>query len=68
MGDRLKVAITAPPVDGKANQHLLKFMAKQFGVSRSQVAVVSGMSSRDKTICIQHPKKLPESFQVAEFD
>ena len=43
MGERLKIAITAPPVDGKANQHLQQFLAKQFGISRSQVSIESGL-------------------------
>ena len=50
IGDRLKVFIMAPPVAGKANQHLVKFVAKQFGVPTSQVAVVRGVASRDKTV------------------
>lgn len=35
-GDELKVAITAPPVDGQANSHLVKFLGKQFRVAKSQ--------------------------------
>lgn len=35
-GDELKVAITAPPVDGRANAHLTKYLAKQFRVAKSQ--------------------------------
>ena len=38
-GDEVKVAITAPPVDGQANSHLVKFLGKQFRVAKSQVAV-----------------------------
>ncbi len=38
-GDKLKVAITAPPVDGQANAHLVKFLAKQFRVAKSQVLI-----------------------------
>ncbi|MEZ6127710.1 MAG: DUF167 family protein [Planctomycetaceae bacterium] len=64
MADRLKVAITAPPVDGKANAHLVKFLSKQFGVAKSQVMLVSGETGRDKTVCIVAPTKLPEVFGV----
>ncbi|MEZ6058878.1 MAG: DUF167 family protein [Planctomycetaceae bacterium] len=64
MGDRLKVAITAPPVDGKANAHLIAFVAKQFRVAKSQVQIVHGQTSRDKTISVQDPVELPESFEV----
>ncbi|STV86573.1 Uncharacterised ACR, YggU family COG1872 [Klebsiella michiganensis] len=41
-GDELKVAITAPPVDGQANAHLVKFLAKQFRVAKSQVLIEKG--------------------------
>jgi uncharacterized protein (TIGR00251 family) len=37
IGDRLKVRITAPPVDGKANQHLIAYLAKQFRVAKSDL-------------------------------
>jgi len=48
MGQQLKVRISAPPVDGKANQYLIKFLAKQLRVSKSQVELVSGETSREK--------------------
>ncbi len=64
MGDRLRISITAPPVDGKANAHLEKFIGKQLGVAKSLVAVVSGKSSRDKTVRITDPQILPELFLV----
>ena len=38
-GDEVKVAITAPPVDGQANSHLVKFLGKQFRVAKSQVVI-----------------------------
>ncbi|MCP4193410.1 MAG: YggU family protein [Planctomycetaceae bacterium] len=66
MGERLKIAITAPPVDGKANQHLQQFLAKQFGVSRSQVSIESGLSHRDKTVCIRNPTRLPQPFLITK--
>ncbi|MEZ6121922.1 MAG: DUF167 family protein [Planctomycetaceae bacterium] len=64
MGDRLKISITAPPVDGKANAHLIKYLAKQFQVPRSQVTVISGDTTRDKTVQIDAPEDLPEAFGV----
>jgi uncharacterized protein (TIGR00251 family) len=57
--DEYKVAITAPPVDGKANSHLLKFIAKQFGLAASQVDLVSGKSSRSKRLRLKSPRNLP---------
>ena len=58
-GDALKIRITAPPVDGKANAHLVKFLAHQFGVSQRQVQIVAGDSSRQKRVAISSPAKLP---------
>lgn len=58
-GDRLKVRITAPPVDGKANEHLIRFLAKSFGVPKSNITLLSGETGRDKRISITHPTILP---------
>ena len=55
----LKIRITAPPVDGKANTHLIKFLAKTFGVPKSRVEIVSGESGRLKRLRIQAPTALP---------
>ena len=41
-----KVRITAPPVEGKANAHLLKYLAKVFGVGRDQIEITAGMKGR----------------------
>lgn len=59
LGDRLKVRITAPPVDGEANAHLIRFLAKAFGVPQGQIQILSGEGSRNKDIRIQAPKKIP---------
>ena len=58
-GDALKIRITAPPVDGKANAQLVKFLAKQFGVKQAQVEILSGDSSRQKRVAISSPQKWP---------
>ena len=49
---RLKIKISAPPVDGKANQALIEFIAKALGVSKSKVEIVKGRSSKLKTLQI----------------
>ena len=54
-----KVTLTAPPVDGKANAHLLKFVAKAFGLAKSQVSLESGAHSRSKCLRLKSPKTLP---------
>lgn len=55
-GEALKIRITAPPVDGKANAHLIAFLAKLCGVSKAAVTVISGESSRHKRLRIQLQK------------
>ena len=59
-GDELKIAITAPPVDGKANAHLIKFLAKQFKVARGDVEILRGELGRHKQIRILSPKVVPD--------
>ena len=59
-GEELKVAITAPPVDGQANSHLIKFLAKQFKVAKGQITIVRGELGRHKTVTIDSPKLLPQ--------
>lgn len=58
-GDHYKLRITAPPVEGKANTHLIRFLAKAFGVGRSQVTLVTGESSKNKGFRIEKPAKYP---------
>ena len=49
-GDALKLAITAPPVEGKANQACIEFLAEFLNVPRASVTIVAGQSSRNKVI------------------
>ncbi|QZN94984.1 DUF167 family protein YggU [Symbiopectobacterium purcellii] len=58
-GDELKVAITAPPVDGQANAHLVKFLAKQFRVAKGAVNIEKGELGRHKQIRIVNPQHIP---------
>lgn len=58
-GDELKVAITAPPVDGQANAHLVKYLAKQFRVAKSQVVIEKGELGRHKQVKIISPQQIP---------
>jgi len=59
---RLKITITAPPVDGKANAHLCAWLAKQFGVAKSRVHICKGELGRDKQIRIEQPSTQPDWF------
>lgn len=51
-GDRVKVRLAAPPVDGKANKALVAWLAELFGVPRSDVVLLRGERSRQKTVRI----------------
>jgi uncharacterized protein (TIGR00251 family) len=50
--DAVKIALNAPPVDGKANEALIAFVAKQLSIPRSKIALVIGATSRSKTLRI----------------
>ena len=51
-GQRIRIAIQAPPVDGKANEALERFVAEQLGLARARVTVTAGISSRDKRLTV----------------
>jgi len=51
-GDALKIRLAAPPVDGKANECLIAYLAKELEVPRAQVELASGASSRRKRLRI----------------
>ncbi len=59
-GDEIKVAITAPPVDGKANAHLTKYLAKQFKVAKGDFHIEKGELGRHKQVRIDSPKQIPD--------
>ena len=50
--DGIKVKVTAPPVEGKANEALIRFLAKKFGISPSCIEIIKGLHSREKTLRI----------------
>ncbi len=58
---RLKVRLAAPPVDGKANAELLRFLAEAFGVPLRQVVLVRGATSRQKSVRIESPARRPDN-------
>lgn len=61
---RVKIRITAPPVDGKANKHLVKFLAKQFKVPQSSVTIISGEANKLKRIKIIAPQAVPQELEA----
>ena len=56
---RLRIRITAPPVDGKANLHLQRFLADWLGLARRQVQIEQGESARDKRVRLEDVGELP---------
>jgi uncharacterized protein (TIGR00251 family) len=52
VGDALKLALTAPPVEGRANQAVMEFFAELFEIPRSSVTIASGETSRNKVVRI----------------
>jgi hypothetical protein len=53
-GKAVKVCITAPPVENKANAAVIRFMADLFGVPKSKVSIKSGRQSRNKKVIISN--------------
>ena len=51
-GDALKIALSAPPVDGKANEALIAFIAEALSLPRARVSLLSGATSRSKVLRI----------------
>lgn len=60
-GVALKIRLAAPPVEGRANEALLKFIAESFGVSLRQVELKQGGQSRHKVVAITGSKVEPEN-------
>jgi uncharacterized protein (TIGR00251 family) len=52
-GDRVRVRLQAPPVDGRANAALVEFLAEAFGVPRARVTIEHGLAGRDKRVRIR---------------
>lgn len=52
LGGAIKLRITAPPVEGKANYECRRFLARLLGVNRNAVEIVAGASSKDKVVRI----------------
>lgn len=50
VGDALKISLTAPPVDGRANEACIAFLAELLNLPRTSITITSGQSSRNKVI------------------
>jgi uncharacterized protein len=60
-GDAVKVRLAAPPVDGKANAELLRYLADAFGVPLRNVTLVRGETSRQKIVRVAAPARRPDA-------
>ena len=58
-GDEIKVSITAPAIDGKANSHLIKYLSKLCKVAKSQISIEKGELGRHKQVRICAPQMIP---------
>lgn len=58
-GKQLRVSVTEVPVAGRATDHMVRFLAKEFGVNISDIHVVFGRYNVNKQLRIKSPKKLP---------
>lgn len=61
-GTQLKISVTAAPLNGKATDHMVRFLAPLFGVAVADIEVVFGQENVNKQLRIKAPKKLPAIF------
>jgi uncharacterized protein (TIGR00251 family) len=59
-GEALKVKLTSPPVEGKANKELVEVLAKEFGIPKKDVEIISGQSSKNKTVRLTGVKSIDD--------
>ena len=60
-GDRLKIKVAAPPVDGQANKRCIQFLAKCLSVPSSSLKIISGHNSRNKKILLKSEQTPPSA-------
>ena len=67
-GEALKIRLAAPPVDGKANAELIRFLADLLEVKRGQVEIVAGTSGRSKRVAVAglHPDVVLQAVKLAQ--
>ncbi|MBO8129360.1 MAG: YggU family protein [Peptococcaceae bacterium] len=67
-GDALKVRVTSPPVDGKANKALCSFLAKLLKVAAGQIVITAGVTGREKTVLIRgiSPAEIQARLQLTD--
>lgn len=58
----IKIALTAPPVDGEANKQLIQYLSRLFQVKKSDIDIVAGERSRRKRVSVCKPSHFPAGF------
>ena len=66
LDNMLKVRITAAPEKGKANQHLVTFLARQFKTRQADIEIIKGQGSRMKSIRIRRPGVIPAGLNIPD--
>ena len=64
VGEHLKIRITAAPTDGKANKHLVRYLAKLFHTKQAAITIVSGQTGRHKRLRIKKPLTIPPGSDI----
>lgn len=59
LGNKLKVKLTAPPVDGAANEQLVEVLAEAFDIKKSAIKIIRGQSSKNKVVELTGVSRLP---------
>ena len=62
-GNQLKISVTAAPIAGKATDHMVRFLAREFDVAISDIEVVFGRMNVNKQLRIKAPKRLPSAIE-----
>lgn len=64
LGNEIKIALTAPPVDGKANDHLKKYLSKICKTPQSNIEILKGLTNKHKTVLIKEIREIPKELQI----
>ena len=65
--ERLKIAVSAPPVDGKAHEALIKWLAKYLHIAKSSITLISGTTDRSKTLMIaENAAELIQKLEITQ--
>ncbi|PCI77267.1 MAG: YggU family protein [SAR86 cluster bacterium] len=66
VGEHLKIRISAAPTGGKANKHLVRYLAKLFHTKQAAITLVSGQTGRHKRLCIKKPLSIPPGLKISK--